>query len=113
MVLVQLRQIAQARSGDKGNTVNIAVFASNASKYEVLIREVTAERVKAHFDGLVSGEVTRYLVPNLHAMNFVCKGALSGGGSASMRMDNLGKCYAASLMRLEIEAGDSVNLSKS
>ncbi|RCW51948.1 AtuA-related protein [Paenibacillus prosopidis] len=113
MALVQLRQVAQARSGDKGNTVNIAVFASDASAYEVLIREVTAERVKAHFDGLVSGEVTRYLVPNLHAMNFVCRGALSGGGSASMRMDNLGKCYAASLMRLEIEAGDSVNLSKS
>lgn len=108
MALVQLRQVAQARSGDKGNTVNIAVFASNASTYEMLIREVTAERVKAHFDGLVSGEVIRYLVPNLHAMNFICKGALSGGGSATMRMDNLGKCYAASLMRLEIEAGDSV-----
>ncbi|MDQ8734667.1 hypothetical protein [Paenibacillus sp. LHD-38] len=113
MALVQLRHLAQARSGDKGNTVNIAVFASDASTYEVLIREVTAERVKTHFDGLVKGEVTRYLVPNLKAMNFVCKEALSGGGSASTRMDNLGKCYAASLMRLEIEAGDNGNLSMS
>lgn len=113
MALVQLRHVAQARSGDKGNTVNIAVFASKESLYEVLVREVTAERVKAHFDGLVNGEVTRYLMPNLKAMNFVCKGALSGGGSASTRMDNLGKCYAASLMRLEIEVEDDVNLSKS
>ncbi|CAM4431216.1 Beta-lactamase [Paenibacillus alkaliterrae] len=93
--------------------MNIAVFAPNAALYEVLIREVTAERVKAHFDGLIIGEVTRYLVPKLLAMNFVCKGALSGGGSATLRMDNLGKCYAASFIRMEIETGDNVNLSQS
>lgn len=113
MARVQLRHIVQARSGDKGNTVNIAVFAPNAALYEVLVREVTAERVKAHFDGLVAGEVKRYLVPKLLAMNLVCRGALSGGGSATMRMDNLGKCYAANFMRMEIEVEDSVNLSQS
>jgi hypothetical protein len=113
MASIQLRHLAQARSGDKGNTVNIALFARNADIYEVLIREVTAERVKSHFDGLVKGEVTRYLMPNLEAMNFVCKDALSGGGSASMRMDNLGKCFASNLMRLEIEIEDEAVLSKS
>lgn len=113
MARVQLRHIAQARSGDKGNTVNIALFASSADLYEVLVREVTAERVKQHFSGLVDGKVTRYLVPNVKAMNFVCKEALSGGGSATMRMDNLGKCYASNLLRMEIEVEDAVHLSKS
>lgn len=108
MARIQLRYVAQARSGDKGNTINIALFAPNAAIYGVLMREVTAERVKKHFAGLVDGEVTRYLLPNLQAMNFVCKEALGGGGSASMRMDNLGKCYASNLMRLEIEIEDEV-----
>lgn len=113
MVRVQLLHVAQARSGDKGNTVNIALFASDAAVYEALLREVTVERVSEHFAGLVNGEVTRYVLPNLLAMNFVCKEALGGGGSATMRMDNLGKCYASNLMRLEIELEESVTLSKS
>lgn len=113
MALVQLRHVAQARSGDKGNTINIALFASSDAIFEVLVREVTAERVKVHFAGLVNGEVTRYVIPNLKAMNFVCKEALNGGGSATMRMDNLGKCYASNLMRLEVEFEDTVDLSKS
>ncbi|CAM3021598.1 hypothetical protein PASE110613_12795 [Paenibacillus sediminis] len=115
MAKIQLRNIVQARSGDKGNTVNIALFAPNEDVYELLINEVTTERVKAHFTGWVKGEVTRYLMPNIKAINFVCKKALSGGGSASLRMDNLGKCYASNLMRLEIEMGDvvAVNFSKS
>ncbi|MCA0757914.1 hypothetical protein KP806_22900 [Paenibacillus sp. N4] len=112
MALVQLRHLVQARSGDKGNTVNIAVFAPNAAIYEALVREVTAERVKEHFAGWVSGEVTRHKVPKLLAMNFVCRGALGGGGSATMRMDNLGKCYAANFMRMEIEIGDGLELSQ-
>ncbi|QHW29844.1 hypothetical protein GZH47_02690 [Paenibacillus rhizovicinus] len=106
MARVQLRQIAMARSGDKGNTVNIALFAPSDDVYEDLAREVTPERVKAHFHGLIEGEVVRYLLPRLRAMNFVCREALGGGGSATLRMDNLGKCYASNLMRLEIEIGD-------
>jgi hypothetical protein len=113
MVRIQLRHVAQARSGDKGNSVNIALFAPDKTMFEVLLREVTAERVRAHFEGMVYGEVTRYVVPNLLAMNFVCKEALGGGGSATMRMDNLGKCYASNLLRMEIELDDSGNLSKS
>ncbi|WP_308637893.1 AtuA-related protein [Paenibacillus silvisoli] len=107
--LVQLRSLAQARSGDKGNTVNIAVFAHNDAIYEVLVRELTAERVKRHFTGMVEGDVIRYDVPGLLAMNFVCRAALGGGGSATLRMDNLGKCYASNLMRLEVELDDVGN----
>lgn len=110
MTQVQLRHLVQARSGDKGNTVNIAMFAPNERLYEVLLKEVTAEKVKAHFIGLVNGEVTRYTLPNLYAMNFVCKQALGGGGSATLRMDNLGKCFASNLMRMEIEIEDDVYL---
>ncbi len=106
MARIQLREIAQARSGDKGNTVNIGLFAPTEEWFELFVREVTAERVKQHFAGLVEGEVTRYLLPNIRALNFVCKGALDGGGSASIRMDNLGKCYAANLLRMEIDYDD-------
>lgn len=111
MAKIQLKHLAQARSGDKGNSVNIALFAPDADAYKLLVKEVTEDRVKAHFAGLVEGEVTRYLVSGLMAMNFVCTGALSGGGSASLRMDNLGKTYASNLLRLEIEIDDTMNLS--
>lgn len=113
MTKVQLRHLVQARSGDKGNTVNIAVFAPDERIYEVLLKEVTAAKVKEHFSGLVNGEITRYTLPNLNAMNFVCKQALGGGGSATMRMDNLGKCFASNLMRMEIEIEDDVYLPRS
>ncbi|SFT18792.1 hypothetical protein [Paenibacillus sp. BC26] len=102
----QLRHLVQARSGDKGNTINIAVFAQDAAVFELVKRELTTDRVKAHFTGLIEGEVVRYVVPNLLAMNYVCRAALGGGGSATLRMDNLGKCYAANLLRLEIEMDD-------
>jgi len=113
MTKVQLRNLVQARSGDKGNTVNIALFAPNKQLYDVLLLEVSSQRVKEHFSGLVKGEVIRYTLPNLYAMNFVCKEALDGGGSATMRMDNLGKCFASNLLRMEVEIDDSVYLPKS
>lgn len=107
MAAIQLRQLALARSGDKGNTVNIGLFARSAEWYEVLVREVTPERVKEHFVGLVEGEVVRYLMPNIHAINFVLREALAGGGSRSIRMDNLGKCFGANLLRMEVEVADA------
>lgn len=103
MVTVKLRAFAQARSGDKGNTVNIGLFAPTDALYETLVQEVTSEKVKQHFERLVEGEVQRYLLPNIRALNFVCKEALNGGGSASIRMDNLGKCFGANLLRMEID----------
>lgn len=103
MASVELRAFAQARSGDKGDTVNIGLFAPTDALYETLVREVTPERVKRHLAGLVEGETRRYLLPNIRAMNFVCEWALAGGGSASTRMDNLGKCFGAHLLRMRIE----------
>jgi len=100
---VLLRELAHARSGDKGNTVNIGLFPYRDEDYELLKEKVTADRVKKHFAGLVEGEVVRYEVPNLRACNFVLKGALNGGASRSLRSDNLGKCFGANLLRMYVE----------
>lgn len=108
MAQVQLRNISQARSGDKGNDVNIALFAPNEQIYNLFLREVTPERVKNHFKGLVEGEVVRYEVPNILALNFVCREALNGGGSASIRLDNLGKTFSSNLQRMFIDADEEI-----
>lgn len=106
MTVVKLKEIAQARSGDKGNNVNVGVFAVNQAIYQIFLAELTAERVKEHFKGLVEGEVIRYELPNILGLNFVCKSALEGGGSSSLRLDNLGKCFGANMLRLEMEIDD-------
>jgi hypothetical protein len=103
---IPLSRIAHARSGDKGDTVNIGVIAYRAEQYPVLVREVTAERVKAHFGELVKGEVVRYELPNLGALNFLLYEALGGGGTLSLRVDAQGKTFGAALLRMEIEDGD-------
>ena len=103
MVKIQLKDIAQARSGDKGNTVDIGLFAPDRKMYELFLDQVTSEVVKKHFEGLVKGKVTRYELPNILALKFVCKNALDGGGSSSLRVDNLGKCFGSNLLRLEID----------
>ncbi|MFJ7726924.1 hypothetical protein ACIQXV_12240 [Neobacillus sp. NPDC097160] len=108
MAIVQLKDIAQTRSGDKGNTVNVGVFAPNQAIYETFLNQLTAERVKEHFAGLVKGEVIRYELPHIHGLNFVCREALEGGGSASLRLDNLGKCYGANMLRMEIEIDEKL-----
>lgn len=108
MAEVRLREFAQARSGDKGNTVNIGLFAPTDVLFETLVREVTPEKVKNHFGGLVEGQVHRYLLPNIRALNFVCERALGGGGSASIRMDNLGKCFGSNLLRMEVEVEEQL-----
>lgn len=99
---VQLKEIAHARSGDKGDNANIGLIALKPEYYPVLVREVTAERVKRHFAGICLGEVERYEIPNLHALNFVLHQALDGGGTLSLRTDSQGKTYGAALLRLEI-----------
>lgn len=100
---IQLKTIANARCGDKGNKVNIAVFAKDGKDYDLLLNQVTSERVATHFKDLIFGEVQRYEVPTIYALNFVLSEAIDGGGSASLRVDNLGKCFASNLMRMEIE----------
>ena len=98
-----LSRIAHTRSGDKGDTANIGVIAWREQDYPVLVREVTAERVKAFFGDMVRGQVTRYELPNLGALNFLLDGALGGGGTVSLRVDAQGKTLGAALLRLEIE----------
>ena len=98
----QLREIAHARSGDKGDNANIGLVALKPEYYPILVREVTAERVKQHFAGLCLGGVERYEIPNLHALNFVLHQALDGGGTLSLRTDSQGKTYGAALLRMEI-----------
>jgi hypothetical protein len=100
---IALSRIAHARSGDKGDTSNIGIIASNARHYPILAREVTAERVKQFFGEMVKGNVERYELPNLGALNFLLHGALGGGGTLSLRTDAQGKTLGAALLRMEIE----------
>lgn len=100
---VPLAQIAHTRSGDKGDTCNIGVIAYDARHYSVLVREVTAERVKEHFGDLVKGEVERFELPNLGALNFLLHQSLGGGGTVSLRVDAQGKTFGAALLRMEID----------
>lgn len=103
MAQILLKELAHARSGDKGNTVNIGLFPYRPEHYALLKKLVTAEKVKEHFTGLVEGEVVRYEVPNINAFNFVLRGALNGGASRSLRSDNLGKCFGAAILRMQVE----------
>jgi len=100
---VPLARIAHTRSGDKGDISNIGVIAWKPRHYPMLLRELTAERVKTFLAGLVEGEVERYELPNLGALNFVLHRALGGGGTVSLRTDAQGKTMGAALLRMEVE----------
>jgi hypothetical protein len=101
---IPLSRIAHARSGDKGDTSNIGVIAYHEKHYPVMVREVTAARVKLHFGTLCKGKVERFELPNLGALNFLLHEALGGGGTLSLRIDAQGKTYGAALLSMEIEA---------
>jgi len=103
-----LRELCGYRAGDKGDISNVAIFADDDETYAVLVREVTAGRVKEHFASMVTGDVTRYEAPNVLGLNFVMQGALGGGGPRSLRSDNLGKTLGGALVRLEIEVPESM-----
>jgi hypothetical protein len=99
--MVQLRWLAHARSGDKGNTANVGLIALEPELYPILAREVTSARVARHFKGMVSG-VDRFELPNLNALNFLLHDALDGGGTISLKTDAQGKVYSTALLRMEI-----------
>jgi hypothetical protein len=99
---VTLRSLAVARSGDKGNSSNIAIIARDPKYVSLLRREVTPERMAAHFEGLVHGKVTRYEAPGLHAFNFLLEDALGGGGMASRRIDPQGKAFGQMALEMKI-----------
>jgi hypothetical protein len=106
MMKVQLIKIAHARSGDKGDTANVGLIALKPEHYPILVREVTAERVKRHFAGICKGEVERYELPNLKALNFLLHHSLGGGGAVSLKADPQGKTLSSALLRMEIEVGE-------
>ncbi len=102
----RLRAIAHSRTGDKGDTSNISVIAYRPGDYPRLERHVTAERVEAHFADLVRGDVQRYALPGLGALNFVMRGALGGGVTRSLALDAHGKCLGSAILDLEIPDDD-------
>jgi hypothetical protein len=106
-VRIPLVRIAHARSGDKADWVDFGLFAWNAAGYRLIEREVTANRVQAHFAPWLPGEVDAWPLPNILALKFVLRGALQGGGARNLRLDNLGKSKAGALLRLEIEVEES------
>jgi hypothetical protein len=99
----KLIELAHGRSGDKGDTANIGIIARKPENYPILVREVTAERVKEHFKGVCQGEVERFELPNLGALNFLLHQSLDGGGTLSLKADPQGKTYSTALLRLEID----------
>ena len=109
---VRLNKIAHARSGDKGDRADIGLFAYDEATYAVLKREVTAARVAAHFEGIAES-AERFELDNIWALKFVLNAALQGGGSRSLRLDNLGKTIGAALLRMEIDAPESLPRLKS
>ena len=104
---VQLVDVAHARSGDKGDTANVGLIALRPEWYEVLQQQVTVERVGEHFRGMIEGDVERYELPNLNALNFLLHGALDGGGTLSLKTDAQGKVYSTALLRMTIDVPDS------
>lgn len=100
---IALVDIAHARSGDKADWVDFGLFAWNAEGYAILAREVTAQRVAAHFAPWLPGQVDLWLLPQILALKIVLRGALQGGGARNLRLDNLGKSMAGALLRMPIE----------
>jgi hypothetical protein len=103
---IRLVDIAHARSGDKGDTANVGVIALRTAWYPLLARELTRERVAAHFHGMITGDVERFELPNLDALNFLLHGALGGGGTLSLKTDAQGKVFSTALLRMTLDVPD-------
>ena len=104
---IRLLDIAHARSGDKGDTANVGVIALQPRWYEVLDQFVTRKKVAEHFRGMIDGDVERFELPNLNALNFLLHGALDGGGTLSLKTDAQGKVFSTALLRMVIDVPDA------
>lgn len=104
---VELLKLAHARSGDKGDTANVGVIALKDEFYPILTREITAEKVKQHFGEMVKGEVERFELPNLKALNFLLHESLGGGGTLSLMTDAQGKTFSTALLRMKIDLDEN------
>jgi len=100
---IRLRDIAHGRSGDKGDAANVGIIANDAKSYKLINKHITAEIVKKHFEGICFGNVERFELPNINALNFLLHNTLGGGGTVSLKHDAQGKTLAAALLRLEFE----------
>lgn len=105
-MIVRLLDIAHARSGDKGDTANVGVIALRPEWYDILAKHLTRERVRDHFRGVINGDVERYELSNLRALNFLLHGALDGGGTLSLKTDAQGKVFSTALLRMKIDVPD-------
>ncbi|HEY8562870.1 MAG TPA: hypothetical protein VIL74_21005 [Pyrinomonadaceae bacterium] len=103
---IELTKLAHARSGDKGDTANVGVIAFKDQIYPILVREVTAEKVKEHFGAMVKGPVERFELPNLGALNFLLHESLGGGGTLSLMTDAQGKTFSTALLRMKVDLSD-------
>lgn len=103
---IQLTRLAHARSGDKGDTANVGLIALKDEYFPLLVREVTTERVKRHFEGICKGVVERFELPNLSALNFLLHESLDGGGTLSLMTDAQGKTFSTALLRMQIDVSD-------
>lgn len=108
MAQLLVADVAFARAGDKGDTSDVSVFARHPQAYDLLVEQVTVERVRELYGHRVLGDVRRYEVANLHALKFVLEGALGGGGPSSLRADNLGKAMAGAVLRLPLQVDDDL-----
>ncbi len=100
---IKLKDICHGRSGDKGDAANVGIIAYDDKGYEIIKKYLTEERVKKHFEGICLGEVERFELPNIKALNFLLHNTLGGGGTVSLKHDAQGKTLAAALLRMELE----------
>lgn len=105
---IRLIEIAHARSGDKGDAGNVGVIAREDRFYPILVQEVTPEVVKKHFEGICLGDVDRYELPNIGALNFILHNTLGGGGTVSLKNDAQGKTLSSAMLRLEIDIDEQL-----
>ena len=110
---IRLLDLAHARSGDKGDTANVGVIATRPEYYPILAEHLTLDRVREHFRGMIDGDVERFELPNIGAVNFLLHGALDGGGTLSLKTDAQGKVYSTALLRmvLDVPAGEAAHLA--
>jgi phosphoribosylaminoimidazole-succinocarboxamide synthase len=105
---VLLRELAFARSGDKGDVSDVGIMAKSKNIYDLLVKTLTPEKIKEHFKGMVKGDVEVYPMPNINSIEIVLRQALGGGATCTLRFDQTGKSMGQALLRLQVEADDSL-----
>lgn len=106
MTTKKLRELAYARSGDKGDVCNVGLLALSDEAYEIIEREVTPKRVKAHFGDMVKGDVEIYPLPKVNALEIVLRNALGGGATRTLLFDQTGKSMSTALLRMEVPVSE-------